>query len=191
MKLILCCALLFAACGISQAQGQDGCNHCDRCGCAAPCRKVCRCVDDVKKVPKITYSCKCEDFCVPGRSEHCVVCDDCGHKQHIYTPTCAEVRTRTKLVKHETVKEVPSHKWVVETLCDACACKCAGQNDGMPTPAGDASAQDETDNVMRTSFHSPSKPTREGTATPAEKTAVASGFKSGVRRVLQPFFGQK
>jgi hypothetical protein len=189
MKPILCCALLLATCGISRAQGQD---CCDRCGCADQCRKVCRCVDDVKKVPKVTYSCQCEDFCVPGRSEHCVVCDDCGHKQHIYTPTCAQVRTRTKLVKHETVQEVPSHKWVVESLCNACACRCAGSDAGTPTPAGDASAQDETDNVMRTSFHTPSKAASEGTATPADKTdAAAAGFKAEVRRVLQPFFGQK
>ena len=27
-------------------------------------------------------------------------------------------------MKHETIEEVPTHKWVVETVCNACAGKC-------------------------------------------------------------------
>src|SRR5262245_56484775 len=103
--LLACC--LMAGFGRASA-GEHAC--CAHSGCQAACEKVCRLVCETKKVTKIEYSCQCEDFCVPGPSERCVTVDCCGDKQVHYTPTCATVRTRAKLVKHERVEEKPSFK---------------------------------------------------------------------------------
>ncbi len=155
MKRIVSCALVLVACSSAAASAGDCRDHCDRCGCQSACRKVCRVVCETKKVPKVTYSCECEDFCVPGPSCHSVVCDECGKKKHVYTPTCAQARTRKKLVKHETFEDVQSHKWVVETMCDACASKSGGdtaaaavgaagmQRENGPSSAAQASYQEK------------------------------------------------
>ena len=134
MKSICCCALLLASWALP-CLAADDCDRCAGCGCAENCCKVCRCVPSTKKVTKVTYDVECEDFCVPGKSERSLACDECGHKQHIYTPTCAKVHTRRNLIKHETVKEVPTTKWVVETLCHECAARCAAEQ-GEPAAAG-------------------------------------------------------
>jgi hypothetical protein len=122
MKSILCLAILAAASQTVMAQ----CS-CDHCGCQAACQKVCRMVCETKKVPKITYDCECEEFCVPGPSIRSTVCDECGHKKHVYTPQCGKLRTRTKMIKNETTEEKVVYKWVVENVCCACAQK-AGAN---------------------------------------------------------------
>jgi hypothetical protein len=102
-------------------------------------------VCETKKVPKTEYSCECEEFCVPGKSIRTTECDECGHKQHVYTPTCGKLRTRTKLVKHETFVEKKSYKWVVENLC----CDCA-QRSGAG--ASDRPAAKEAGKVLPASF---------------------------------------
>ncbi len=141
--------LAFAICGmmapvaLAQSCGCDAGAACanDCCGdgcCDNDCGsgKVCKLVCTTKKVKTICYGCKCEDFCVPGRSERgCTHCesvgdcgcdtDCCGHapscciKWTEWIPGCATMRTRKKLVKYEAVKEVPSYKWEV---VDACGC---------------------------------------------------------------------
>jgi hypothetical protein len=88
-------------------------------------------------VPKITYTCECEDFCVPGVSKRCGTITEtdehgCEHCKPNYVPQCARVRTRTKLVKHVTEKEVQSYRWVVEYVCDSCASRCAECAAGAP-----------------------------------------------------------
>jgi hypothetical protein len=185
MKSTIYYILALVVSGTVLARHADGCDHCARCGCEADCCKVCRLVCGTKKVPKITYECKCEDFCVPGPSEHCVVRDDaCGCKKHIYTPTCAKVRTRKVLVKHETMEEVASYKWVVDPVCGACAGKCAAetaalqQNYGMAKrPSGD---------VVAASFQSlPADAPQQAAVSPAGRFATDMG------RVLGPIFGQK
>jgi hypothetical protein len=117
MKSLACCTVLLFAC---RAAWADCCEH---CGCESPCRKVCRLVCETEKVPKTTYDCACEEFCVPGPSKRTTVCDACGNKHQVYTPTCGKLRTRTKLVKHETFEEKIVYKWVVEDVC----CQCAAQ----------------------------------------------------------------
>lgn len=119
MKGFLLCCLMLLSCRLAAAQ------CCDHCGCQSSCDKVCRPVCEIKKVPKVTYDCECEDFCVPGKSCHSVVCDDCGNKKHVYTPQCGEVRTRKKLVKNETTIDKVTYKWVVETVCCGCRERCA------------------------------------------------------------------
>lgn len=113
----------------TQAAEPGCCNH---CGCQSNCRKVCRLVCETKMVPKVTYTCECEDFCVPGPSQKCSVPCNCGnccdgscgnHCKTAWVPTCAEVRTRKKPVRHETMVEVKSYKWVVEYVCGDCSCR--------------------------------------------------------------------
>ncbi|HEX5442947.1 MAG TPA: hypothetical protein VFW87_03920 [Pirellulales bacterium] len=118
MKAILCCACLLLAGGAARAG--DCCQHCGR---HTDCCKVCRVVCEMTKVSKPEFECECEDFCVPGPSQCETVCDDCGNKCRVYTPGCAKVRTRVKLVRKEVVQEKPSYKWVVEDVC----CKCAAK----------------------------------------------------------------
>ena len=174
---ILALAMFVSSSSVALA---DCCQH---CGCNANCCKVCRCVPDVKKVPKTTYSCECEDFCVPGPSEHCVVCDECGNKQHIYTPTCATMHTRKKLVKHETVKEVKTYKWVVESLCPACCAKVNGEADAEAAPVAQADAINEAQQV---SYQQPSAEPQN-----ASPPSGNSTLKSQLRRMLQPVLGRE
>ncbi len=150
--------------------------HCQRCGCECDCCKTCRLVCETKKVPVITYECKCEDFCVPGPSDCCVTYDECGCKQKTYTPTCAKVRTRKVLVKKETPKEVPTYKWVVENVCAPCACKCQAETAANQQNA--AAAHIAPTGVMPVSYQSP------------VAANAAEAPKSNLRRVLGPIFGQ-
>lgn len=154
MKSILGCCLLILACRSAAAQ------CCDHCGCRSQCRKVCRVVCEVKKVPKVTYDCECEDFCIPGPSCRTTVYDCCGNKHHVYTPTCGKVKTRTKLVKNETFQEKVTYKWVVESLCCGCCAKVersttaenpSGITTTIPTSA-------ELPPASLTAFHPPVPP---------------------------------
>ncbi len=136
MKTIAFSALALALAWTSVAAA-DCCEH---CGCQCECQKVCRLICETKKVAKTTYGCECEDVCVPGPSDHCVTYDECGCKKHVYTPTCATLRTRVKLVKKEEVKEVPSYRWVVENVCPTCAGK---KGETKPAPSDEGSASNE------------------------------------------------
>jgi hypothetical protein len=133
-RIMVCVAMLTLGWVTPRMAVAECCNH---CGCQCQCCKVCRLVPDVKKVPKVRYECECEDFCVPGPS--CIVgyqCPsdddcDCGRRKHpepIWKPSCGCVRTRHKLVKIETMKEVKTYKCVVVNLCPhCCALNAKGQ----------------------------------------------------------------
>ena len=124
---------------------------------------------------------------MPGKSDHCVTCDECGHKKHVYTPTCAHVRTRKKLVKHETTTQEPTCKWVVETVCDACAARCAAADATSPAAAV-AQRQPETVHQVGFSTTAAAPERLPATASDASRTAA---IPSSLRRVLDPIFGQK
>lgn len=124
MRSLLLVAVALACCQSSAVYA--GC--CSHCGCNDDsCCKVCCLVPEVKKVTKPVYDCECEDFCVPGKSECCVGCDECGHRKLFYTPTCGCVRTRVKLVKKSETKEVKTFKCVVVDMCAKCASQCNAQ----------------------------------------------------------------
>jgi hypothetical protein len=148
MKTFLCLALLLLTATISRAG--IFC-HCDDCGSQASCCKVCRCVPSKKKVTKTEYECECEDFCVPGKSSRCKECDECGHKKWVYTPTCAHVRTRKKLVKKDNTKEVCTVKWVVENLCPNCCAKVEKSDSSAMVlkDSEDSPAEQEKPTVVR------------------------------------------
>ncbi|HEX3726515.1 MAG TPA: hypothetical protein VHV08_09750 [Pirellulales bacterium] len=173
MKSLIYLTLAFAACGTVIARAQDCCNQ---CGCSCDCCKVCRCVPITKKVPKITYSCECEDFCIPGPSDRCVVHDECGHRKHVYTPTCAHMRTRKKLVKHETMEEVQSYKWVVENLCCKCAAKTGDdQASNHPAPTAARAAAE----AQQVQYEAPAD-----SGDTASGARPAGGFSAQLRRLL-------
>lgn len=192
MKSLVCCALLLVASPWTLRAHSDEC--CDHCQCQASCCKVCRCVPTTKKVTKPVYSCKCEDFCVPGPSTRHKVCDECGHHKTVYTPTCADVRTRKVLVKQNKTEEVPTYKWVVETLCPRCAGQCAAddaagdQNQAAAVPAK-ASAQVFGQGVQPVDFQSV-LPQVSPIATPPT-APTNEGFKSQMRRALPVVFGRQ
>ena len=108
-------------------------DHCQQCGCACTPQKVCRSICEVKKVPETVYSTTCEEICVAGPSEaFCSpACDDgasrrwwwpWGQRSQVqYVPQCAELRTRTKLVKKTVDKDKVVYRWSIEALCPTCA----------------------------------------------------------------------
>ena len=122
--------LLASPCAVLRA----GAPCCDGCGCQPCTRKVCRLVCEPKEETKKVYSCKCEDFCIPGRSICCKkpcdchwwCCLCCDH--YTYKPTCGCVRTRVVPVITTETKKVPSYKCVVEEVCTRCG-HCARKVD--------------------------------------------------------------
>jgi hypothetical protein len=180
MKSIICCALVLLAAHQGLA---DDC--CQSCGCDAQCCKVCRCVPSTKKVTKTEYSCECEDFCVPGPSLRTVCRDECGKKKIVYTPTCAEVRTRKKLAKKETSRNEPTTKWVVENLCP----KCADQKTSAPAPAPkDATADGR---VAQPDFAALAEPGVDTLKEISSTPSLAARVRSDLARVLLPAGSQK
>jgi hypothetical protein len=182
MKRIVISALASLACWANFAWA-DCCEH---CGCQCQCQKTCRLICETKKETKTTYCCECEDFCVPGPSDRCLTYDECGKKKWVYTPTCATVRSRTKLVKKDVTKEVPAYRWVVENLCESCANKSNSEQQQKPAPAAgkdvlipqrelDPSASDQPADAYQNVAAS------EG----------SSRRNSNLGRLLSPIFGQK
>ena len=182
MKRIALLAVALLVCGSTLSRAVADCYQ--HCGCSANCSKVCRCIPDIKKVPKTTYTCECEDFCVPGPSEHCVVCDECGNKQHVFTPTCAKVHTRKRPVKHETVQEVKTYKWVVVNLCPTC---CA-RSEQSELPAEGSAQSAAVAAEQQVSYHAPAS---EATSAEVANSAGTPSLKSQLRRMLQPVLGRE
>jgi hypothetical protein len=135
---------------------------CQRCGCQSQCQKVCRVVCEMKEVKEVCYSCKCEDFCVPGPSCKCgevcecdpchasgCKCFDCLLGRHhgkscrtVWQPSCeATLHTRNKLYKREIKKQVPTYKWVVEYCCDQCQCASPAITEKSQQPTSPKPAQ--------------------------------------------------
>jgi hypothetical protein len=129
---------LFALGFASQAEAGGCC--CPSCGCRQV-KKVCVCVPDVKKETKFEYTCVCEDFCVPGPSRvvgHCHKkdCQGCDICCPVRQPTCADVKTRVKLVKTPVTCETPTVKWIVKTVCCKCGASCGPHGGSCVDPSG-------------------------------------------------------
>jgi hypothetical protein len=174
MKPIGCLAVLLFVCRAALAQ-----SCCECCGCQASCQKVCRVVCEIKKVPKNVYDCECEDFCVPGPSEHCVEYDACGCKHHVFTPTCGCVRTRVKLVKTEEVTEKKVYKCVVQNMC----CQCAQNSSAEAASLAGKDQPRPSGNVLPAGYAAESAAAR---ATLAVEPAEAAKSKFGLGRLLEP-----
>jgi hypothetical protein len=103
---------------------------CSVCGAECDLVRVCRAVEETKKVNKTEFDCECEYFCVPGPSKLCgreETCDDCGNVQckNIWQPGCAQVRGKNVLKKKSVESEEKVWAWKVEFLCPLCASGCA------------------------------------------------------------------
>jgi hypothetical protein len=100
---------------------------------------VCRQVPSVTKVPKVEYSCKCGDICVPGRSVYCgeeCVTDGDGncHHQKVYQPTCGKIYPTVTLVKTTKMIDKCTYKCVVEYVCGKCGRNCTSGVAGCGAP---------------------------------------------------------
>ncbi len=146
-RLLSTFSLMVALVGVtpSAARADKPFHKCCRCGVECQTSKVCRPVEETKKVAKTQFECKCEDFCVPGKSNLCGVeqgCDECGNVTctRIWEPTCAQVRSKCVLKKSTVEEEVKVIKWVVEEICPACAGDCHSvehiPQPAMPGPTG-------------------------------------------------------
>jgi hypothetical protein len=102
--------------------GDAGC--CSICGGTECVKAYCRPDCEQKTVKETHYHVECEDFCPPGPSQRCgdECCGDgCKSWVHkIWKVSCGHVRTRKKLVKYETEKQVPVTKCTVVYLCSRC-----------------------------------------------------------------------
>lgn len=110
-----------------------GGTSCQKCGCTCAPQRVCHVVCETKQTPQTKYSAVSEEFCVPGPSDRVARPADCDERGGLFgksktawewLPRCAEVRTRTKLVKTVTEKEEKAYRWVVEDLCPQCVAEC-------------------------------------------------------------------
>lgn len=135
----------------AEAMAGDGC--CSKCGCSANrCRRICRLVQEDRKITTTCWGMECEDFCVPGPSTpDCKQCETvcnpaagdkvCSQPKRLvwtsWIPGCGqEIYTKRKLMKKTVTKTVPSFKWVVEDLCPECTTSCEPVSlpKGMPVP---------------------------------------------------------
>ena len=157
MRILGLSMALVALMAIAQPAMAGGCkeeccgtpNSCGHCGCAAPCKRMCKVVPDVKVVTKVVWEVKCEEFCTPfpgspccGHAKSCVQegCDagscEKGKCPEVVTPDCGPVRTRKILVKKEIKVQCPTFKCVPCYGCDAC-CESGAV---VPSPAGGKTA---------------------------------------------------
>jgi hypothetical protein len=139
--IVVAIALLNLPSVSGQSSPEDTCVY---CGAPATCR-VCRLVCEKKKVPETVFSCECEDFCVPGRSQ--IECeteiDENGCEQHkiVWIPVAKEIRARKVLKKSTQEQEKTIRKLVVQKVCEDCAC-----NPNLTLPEKDKSDKKTDDN---------------------------------------------
>jgi hypothetical protein len=132
------------------ASGGDANGCCPHCGCN-DMQKICRIVPQVTKVPKVEYSCKCGDICVPGRSicvgTECVTdCNGCKHSEKVYEPCCGKVYATVTPAKTTTMVEKCTYKCVVEIVCGKCGC---GANSGASYRSNSAAPGHEMPDAAR------------------------------------------
>jgi hypothetical protein len=138
MRFIAClAAIVLTTVSIAGARAEGG-GCCPQCGCNNV-TAVCRLVPVVTKVPKVEYSCKCGDVCVPGHSKcvgtECVTdCDGHTHHQKVYEPSCAKIFKTVTPQKTTTMVEKCTYKCVVEYVCGKCGCGCSGNANGYASP---------------------------------------------------------
>jgi len=146
-KLTILFGLALFALMAWQSVDAGGHDCCEKCGHECKPKRVCHVIVEMKKVPKVCYTCECEDFCVPGPSKRCgrapkpeetpcgeLCVQDRWHWN--WLPGCASIHTKSKIVKKTTQVEVPTHKWVVEYLCPDCQSKCETEKPA-PTPVAE------------------------------------------------------
>jgi len=143
-------------CGPTQEPACGSVDCCGRCGCHAPCQKVCKLVPEMREVKKTVWVVKCEEFCptLPGCGHGgCCGCKDCGGCReacgegcceagcgptpcHV-PPKCGHVRCRKILEKKEITCKVPSFKCVPVYACSGCYQACCAEAEQAAAAARD------------------------------------------------------
>lgn len=150
-SLKLLAMLLAAAAWQLTARAGSACELCCAlCGKSEAQTKVCRLVCEEKKITVTCWSCETEDFCLQGPNwPTCrnvdVACGELDPEGECANPhpklfvwsvwkplTCPKLMTKKKLQKKLVTKKVPSYKWVVEDLCQA----CESEVEVTPVPKG-------------------------------------------------------
>jgi hypothetical protein len=189
---------LLAAAAATPATAEDSCCH---CGGGCKVRKMCRLVCETEVIKDYCYGCECEDFCIPDHAKRgCLHCDGCcGELEDCdccsqrpwcklewfnWCPTCAKPKCVKKLVKYEISREVPSYKWVVETVCEGCCQECGDYQpcdaEGCPIPDYGSGADAEAPPPV------PGDPAPMPTPPPVPKPVPEARTPKGVR--LQAYF---
>jgi hypothetical protein len=86
------------------------------------------------------------------------------------------------------MEEVPSHKWVVETICDACAAKCgtnAIPQDGGPSVLHPAGTQ-----RLKATLDGSARAETAPTAATQVSSNEAPSFAAQLRRIWSPALGR-
>lgn len=158
--LCLTVAQAVTAGGVRSAGSRVGTpSCCGDCGCNAKCRQVtCQIVCGTKKVEKLCWDVKCENYCLPipvlGSALHkahaskcgpgCDACEDCRRGdgcgiRDIATcspdVTCGHLRTKKKLMVRKITVEVPVYKCKLRYLCGACEAETRQFEPGQSEPA--------------------------------------------------------
>lgn len=135
--LVVLAPLIVATCVAPRLMfAGDGC--CAKCGCQCEPTRVCRVIEDERKVSVVCWGMEEEPVCVPGRSiRGCKNCEDvcesdgcCLHgcpRKLVWRDwlpgNCAKIYTHKKLMKKTVAKTVPAFEWVVADVCPQCAAK--------------------------------------------------------------------
>ncbi len=197
MKRFMVCLAMLALGFVAPRMAAAEC--CDHCGCQCQCCKVCRLVPDVKKVPKVTYACECEDICIPGKSciigYKCETDDDCecGHHKHpepIWQPSCGRVITRHKLVKIETVKEVKTFKCVVVNLCPHCHAQTEDQDKAAANIAANQPVEASAVKVAEARPTSAADEAEDADVQLASHESDSPSLVDRLKRSFQPILGK-
>ena len=182
----------------AQAQKQKGCGGGGCCGDA-----VCKLVKTEIEKKVTCYGCKCEDFCVPGKSKKirdCGRCKDncgckgagkggcCNHAPYCkvcvneWEPGCAVLKSRKKLVKYQKTIKVPGWKWVVVKGTKGGAGDCCGSKGcaaiTKPAPAGAVIGQSFPATTEEIQLASAQMAIKSQPQAPAKKKGFKSIFDS-------------
>src|SRR5690606_25554944 len=95
--------------------------HCDGCGCQSKLVRVCRPVHTTRPVETIVWDVVSEEYCLPGRGDPLLPCNDCAARGLDECLDCRQPRSRNRLIRKKRIEHVPTILWVVEYRCDDCA----------------------------------------------------------------------
>jgi hypothetical protein len=107
----------------AQASDQPCGAACDHGCCCCATRKICVPEAAKKKIDKVTYACKCVEFCLPACPGLRGTCKDCQGCEVTCCPACGPVRTKKVLIKKVQTIECDTFKCTPVEVCCPDGCK--------------------------------------------------------------------